>query len=119
VLYSTPNFHESRPIGRYRNNIYYVMHNFHLRLLLHTLLCFPRALRVEGDPRARRRPAGGALAPRAKRRFARGLLVCLFDGPRTPLGCIRSWALDENWVLSSSKAHDYGRRILDALIHST
>jgi hypothetical protein len=45
--------------------------------------------------------------------------VRLFDGSRRPLGCIRSWDLDENWVVSSSKAHDYGHGILDALIHST
>jgi hypothetical protein len=43
--------------------------------------------------------------------------VRLFDGPRRPLGCIRLWALDENRVVSSSKARDYGHRILDALIH--
>jgi hypothetical protein len=30
VVYSTPNFHESTPIGHYRNNIYYVMDNFYL-----------------------------------------------------------------------------------------
>jgi hypothetical protein len=43
--------------------------------------------------------------------------VRLFDGPQRPLGCIRSWGLDENWVVSSSKAHDCGHHILDALIH--
>jgi hypothetical protein len=93
VVYSTPNFHESTPIGHYRNNIYCVMGNFYLWLLVHTLSVFLALFRSRETLKRGVDPLGGALAPRARRIVIRGV-----PGPRARWIVIRG-------VLHSRVAH--------------